>query len=1062
MQNLKVYKASAGSGKTFTLALEYIKLIVKNPKNYRSILAVTFTNKATAEMKQRILSQLYGIAFALPESESYFKKITEDLHLKEDFIRQNCKEALHDILHDFSFFHVETIDSFFQMVVKNLAHELQLANNLEIELDSKAAISDAVDHFLETLDAHTQVITWIMEYINECIADNKNWNITSKLKSFGNNIYNQDYQKYAEELRNDFATGVYKNYKETLQKNIVELETRLRTYGESFSDSLDENELSINDFSYGKSGGAYYFFKLKEGKYDEKVFTKRSEEFKNDANKWPSSKLPKDKKQLIISLAESTWIPMMISAEQERIKTGPIIRTCKCLRSHFNELQLLSSIHNQLNEDNKKNGRMLLAETPLLLNKLVKDSDAPFIFEKIGTQMKHIMIDEFQDTSRSQWNNFKPLLNECLAKGDMSMIVGDIKQSIYRWRNGDWGILDQIGNEFPHMDGVNIQTLGTNYRSYGNIINFNNTFFKGLVQDVKENEAIQELEPTIDRIYDDVEQLKNVTSDEGFVEVKLLGTNDYPERTLQETADRILMLLSQGAEMKDIAILVRENKYIPLIAEYFSMHHKDIPLVSTEAFVLDASKAVCTIIEALRYLNDEENKLAAIQLAHTYQNEVVRNFKNWDSICNAEDICQYLPSTFVEKKHELRLLPLFELIENIIQIFQIKALESQEAYIFYFLDQVMEFLKKEPGDILTFLKYWEETLCKKKIPAGKVSGIQILSIHKSKGLEFNHVIIPFCNWETNRKNDVILWTETGMEKPELPLAPVDFGSEMKHSAFKEQYKEELLQQWIDNINLLYVAFTRPVCNMFIIGRKPSDSKKESESDSLGSVSNLIYNRLSADGIEVDEDFIYTLGKAPAFPQKKEKKESQNPLTIKAEELSVKLESIEAKVEFKQSNKSKEFIESEDLPENNEFIQQGLTLHNIFSTIKSIDDVESVLKKYEFDGIFKNSLAAERVSKLVHNALKNPIAKDWFSGDWEVINECAILKKTPDGMKQLRPDRVMVKGNNAMVVDFKFGNQKPEHIQQVQGYMRTLKEMGYNTVEGCLWYVYKNQIKPVTL
>lgn len=1061
MQNLKVYKASAGSGKTFTLALEYIKLIVKNPKNYRSILAVTFTNKATAEMKQRILSQLYGVAFSLPESDSYFKRIAEDLQMDEENIRRNCREALHDILHDFSFFHVETIDSFFQMVVKNLAHELQLANNLEIELDSKTAISDAVDHFLEALDAHSQVIAWIMEYVNECIADNKNWNITGKLKSFGNNIYNQEYQKYAEQLRNDFADGVYKNYKATLEKTIKELESRLVPYGESFLDSLQENQLTIENFSYGKTGGASYFIKLKNGVYDDDLLTARAVTFMNDATAWPNSKLPKATKELIVNMAESSWIPMMKSAEDERERIKKIIYTCQCLKSHFNDLQLLSDIHAQLNEDNKKNGRLLLAETPLLLNRLVKDSDAPFIFEKIGTRVKHIMIDEFQDTSRPQWNNFKPLLNECLAKGNMNMIVGDIKQSIYRWRNGDWGILDQIEKEFPNLGSLDIQTLDTNYRSYGNIIRFNNTFFKALTDDVEAKEREQELQPTIKRIYNDVEQLAKNADNQGFVQVKLLGKEDYQENTLKEIADCITMLLSHGVEMQDIAILVRENKSIPLIAEYFSENHKDIPLVSTEAFVLNASEAVCTIIDALRFLNDGDNKLAAIQLAHTYQNEVLGNAKDWNEICTAKETGQYLPGAFVEKYHELRMLPLFELIENIIQLFQLKMMESQEAYVFFFLDQVMEFLKKEPGDLLTFLRYWEETLCRKKIPAGKISGIQILSIHKSKGLEFDHVIIPFCDWATNRNKDVIFWTETGMDKSEgLPLAPVDFNSTMKSSSFKEQYKEELLQQWIDNINLLYVAFTRPVCNMFIFGKNPKGNKKN-ESESLGLVSELIYNRLQSE-VSDEEEFIYTLGNMPAFPVKREKKASQNPLISTTEELPVKLESIEAKVEFKQSNKSKEFIESEDLTDNDEFIQQGLVMHSIFSTIKTADDVEPILRKYEFDGILGNNLTSKRISQLVNRAMTNPTAKNWFSGEWEVINECTILQQTPEGMKQLRPDRVMVKQNQVMVVDFKFGNQKQEHVQQVQGYMRLLQQMGYDHVEGCLWYVYKNEIKPVTL
>lgn len=1070
MQRLQIYNASAGSGKTFTLALEYIKLLVKSPQKYRSILAVTFTNKATAEMKERILSQLYGIAFSLSDSDSYFQCIKKDLNLEEKVIRERCKIALHNILHDFSFFHVETIDSFFQMIIRNLAHELQLSNNINLDLDQQSAIDEAVDNLIENLTLDSPIISWILEYIQERIDENSSWNITRKLKQFGKDVYNDTYQNYAGKLEENFNAGLYKNYKHNLQKAIDAEEDRLKSYASTFMDLVAENQLEMDDFKYKDKSGAIYFQKILNGQFGDDIVTSRTLQFMEDANAWPGS--DKAKKSLIIQLAETQWIPLMNETEKARSKANRLINTKRCLRRHFNDLQLLSSIHRQLREENSRNNRLLLAETPLLLNKLIDDSDAPFIFEKIGTRLEHIMIDEFQDTSRMQWNNFKSLLIECLSKGNSSLIVGDIKQSIYRWRNGDWSILGNIRAELPHLGEIESTPLYINRRSLGNIIGFNNDFFTDLLELMKKEEEKENLPALIGNVYKDVIQdIKPENQGQGYVHITLINENnpnrpeEYKTETIKEVANTIQMLRENGAELNDIAILVRAKSPIPEIASYFAKNLKDIPIVSAEAFLLNASEAVCTIIDALRYLNDQTDTLAVTQLARVYQNKILGNSFSLDQLCETADKAALLPEGFTANLKVLKLLPLYELIENIIQLFQIQKLEKQEAYVFYFLDQVMEFLSKEPGDILAFLSYWEETLKDKKIPAGKINGVQVHSIHASKGLEFQHVIIPYCDWDMVRYRNVTLWTETHSDDPqELPVAPVDFGKEMKESDFQEEYNKELQQQWIDNINLLYVAFTRPKANLFILGRRPKKNKNGTYPNS--SVSALLFNVLKEKGTEEekqqkeDEDFTRSFGEL-SF-NKEQKDTSENPLLAVPTETQVKLQSNITHVEFRQSNKSQQFIESEDIPENQEYIQQGLILHSLFSSIKTVDDVDAQLQKYEFDGVIGSNLTQKRIAQLVHNALENKTAKDWFSGSWTVINECDILQHTPQGMKAQRPDRVMIKDDKVMVVDFKFGKPKPEHQKQVRGYMELLLRMGYQNVEGCLWYVYKNKIEPVTL
>ena len=1064
MTELQVYKASAGSGKTFTLALEYIKLLIQSPDNYRSILAVTFTNKATSEMKERILSQLYGISVGLEDSQPYFDRVKGDLGLNDEIIIQNCKKALHNIIHDFSYFHVETIDSFFQMIVRNLAHELNLSNNINLDLDQQTAIDDAVDKLMESLSAESQVINWILDYIRERIEENSSWNVTRKLKAFGKNVFNKHYQKHAEILHTRFKNGLYKNYKRNLQITIDQEREKLKHFGDTFIDSLEENGIDMDDFKWKKKGtGANYFFKLKDGYFSDDIFKSRVKELMDNPNAWPGDT---PKKELITKLAETIWIPLLKEAEKTRVESNKTIKTCLCIRKNFNDLQLLSSIHAQLQEENKINNRLLLAQTPHLLNQLIDGSDAPFIFEKIGTHLKHIMIDEFQDTSRMQWDNFKSLLIECLSKGNSSLLVGDIKQSIYRWREGDWKILGNINEELPNIADIREITLDTNRRSCGNIIDFNNKFFVHLVDVMEELEKQNGINPQIRTLYHDVcQNTLEQNEKKGYVHVTLINEkneqrqNDYQEETLKEISEIVKNLLKNGAEMNDIAILVRKKKPIPDIAKYFAFNMENVPIVSNEAFLLNASVAVCAIIEALRYLNTKENTLSQIQLVTVYQNKILHNDIDLSQICQirAEDRLKLLPEEFIQQYGMLRLLPLYELIENIIRIFHIQEIEHQEAYIFFFLDQVMEFLRNESGDILSFLNYWEENLSSKQIPAGKINGIQIHSIHSSKGLEFKHVIIPFCDWELTRYGDPV-WTETySEEETELPIVPVSFGKDMKESKFNDKYNEELQQQWIDNINLLYVAFTRPQANLFIIGKCPT--KKNGSIDNVSALIHKILNN-QENKLDEKEDFIYSYG-APIFPPKKEK-HSKNPLLAIPEETPVKIENHITHIGFQQSNKSQQFIADDDSHKNQDYIQQGLILHSLFSNIHTIKDVEPMLKQYEFEGIIGSNLTQKRIVKLVHNALQNPIAKDWFSGRWEVINECSFLQKADDGFKALRPDRVMIKDDKVVVVDFKFGNTKPDYIRQVQGYMNLFLQMGYQKVEGYLWYVYKNHIEPVTL
>ena len=538
-QQLTVYKASAGSGKTFTLATEYIKLLIANPQSYRSILAVTFTNKATEEMKMRILSQLYGIWKQLPDSQSYMEKITNELKITDSIAAKRAGTALSYLIHNYSYFRVETIDTFFQSVLRNLARELDLTANLRLELNDDQVEQQAVDELIESLEPNSEILRWIMSYIRDNIEDDKSWNVIGKIKDFGRNIFKDVYKSNSKSLntalnRKDFFT----EYTAKLHKIKNQSMEHLQQYVASFFDVLDENGLSIDDFSYGTSGVCGYFQKLKDGILDDdKLLTKRVLDAMEGAETWVK-KQERRPDNPIFALVQSTLWPMLQDIERIRPQQVKLYKSAVLTLQHLNQLRLLSCIDTKVREINKDANRFLLNDTQSLLNALIVNNDSPFIFEKIGAQLEHIMIDEFQDTGTVQWCNFKVLLLECMSRqGTGNMLVGDVKQSIYRWRSGDWRLLNNIENEFgDRKNTVSIRHLDTNYRSNRHIIEFNNAFFKAAasIEYAQQNENYPTGAEELKRAYADIEQQIPINRPaEGLVHIELLPQEDYQSKMME-------------------------------------------------------------------------------------------------------------------------------------------------------------------------------------------------------------------------------------------------------------------------------------------------------------------------------------------------------------------------------------------------------------------------------------------------------------------------------------------------------------------------------------------------
>ena len=1039
------------------MSVEYIKHLIADPKAYRNILAVTFTNKATTEMKERILNQLYGIWIKDRGSDAYLKKIAADLQMEEDAVRTAAGKALHTIIHDYSRFRVETIDSFFQSVMRNLARELELGANMDIELSVGDVLNDAVDAMIEKLDRHSLVLYWLLEYIDERIANDKRWDVSKEIKRFGRNIFDEEYvakgEKLRAKLKDKQAVTAYSKELKAIRDEALE---QMKGFAEQFEGVLEVNGLAPTDLIRGANGISSYFRKLAGGKTGDDLRNKTVEDCLESPEKWTSKSSPS--RDVICALAASELMPLLQTSEEFRPKNNRIINSCELILNHINNLRLLTNIDEEVRIQNQEHNRFLLSDTNALLHSLIREGDPSFVFEKIGSSIRTVMIDEFQDTSRMQWENFRLLLLEGLSQGADSLIVGDVKQSIYRWRSGDWQILNGLKGRIEAFP-VNIQSLSTNYRSESNVIAFNNMFFTTackVLSDWHVEETgvpCQELEDA----YRDVCQESAKKTEKGFVQVNFVkeeAEETYTEATIRLLAGKVNELIASGVRMNDIAILVRKNKNIPPIADYFDKH-TPYTIVSDEAFQLSASLAVSVMIDGLRYLANPDDLIAQARLAVNFQQEVMQRPVDINTVL-LNNIDDYLPASFLLQQEALRMMPLYELLEKLFSIFELHRLEKQDAYLCAFFDAVTEYMQKHASELTSFLTYWDEKLALKTIPSGEIEGIRILSIHKSKGLEYHTVLLPFCDWtlETERGIPHLVWCSPEDEPfNELDILPVNYSKAMQASVFQKEFREEQLQLWVDNLNLLYVAFTR-ACKNLIIWSTPQASRTVAELllKSLGCISGLSEEELTETPYECGE---------LCLSEEKTAQAQGNRLNAAPQPIVLHMESLEPDIEFRQSNRSADFIQDDEEDKSAEYIRQGELLHRLFSSIRIASDLPGAIEELMWEGILESEEKAEQIGKLAEWALRNPQVKGWYEEGWELYNECSILYHENGVMQTRRPDRVMIKDGKVVVVDFKFGKKKDVYRKQVEEYMQLLGAMGYTDIKGYLWYVFANELDEVT-
>lgn len=1057
---LTIYSASAGSGKTFTLAVEYITLLIANgkPDYFTHILAVTFTNKATAEMKDRILGQLYGIAHQLPQSSDYMEKVKqkllEDHHLSlsDEEIRRRANEALLAMLHDFHHFRVETIDSFFQSILRNLAHELGLSATIEVDLRTDELIERAVERLIDSLcDEQGEIRKWIRDYIGDQLEEKSNWNFKQDLIGLAKCIFSEEYQRRTESDRQTLNdTQAVATFRNAMKKIRSSAKQEMHDMAQKVIDAVDKMSLNYNTI-YRGSSWRKFAENIRELN-DVNLLSTIQKGF-DDANTLikgaDKKKFSPDEAQVVADLHQNLY--------EEYLKGIEHYNTACLVLQHINALRLLGAIENLCTAIATENNQFTLSKTPALLSRMIQDDDTPFVYERAGINFNHIMIDEFQDTSRMQWENFHKLLRENESKGGTDLIVGDIKQSIYRWRGGDAGIL--MGLKGHHVP------LNTNFRSLRNVVQFNNDFFKFLAPYLDTLNTSPDSTIRIAELYEDVEQ-KVCKKDDGFVSIHLydksVNAEDYQQAEAADILQQIKVLRAQGLPYSKMAILVRKHDIGEALIRRFREMNSDVELVSDEAFLLSSSPAVQMIIAALRCLVDtNSSKLNLRYLALMYTTHVLGKTLSPDQVF-LDNYDQVLPEALLPQNSRALLSePLVLLCEHIYRILQLDKIEGQTAYMMTFMDEVQHFAQSAPPDVTSFLREWDEHLFKVAIPSNQIDGIRIVTIHKSKGLEYHTVFIPSINEsvESDAHSQQIWCKAAEDEFNALGELPIEVNKKMKLSAYKDHYEAEHLQRRIDAINMMYVAFTRAGSNLMMWC-------KYSDGDSIR-MSNLLHKFVEDKSFTQphEGEMLWTMGEAPTAAWKAESA-SDNRLMPDMDKVEQTFITGKPQMTFLSSNASRRFVQQLSHTGNNpqqEAWEVGIIVHRMLCMMRTDKDLNKAIEACQRDGLIADKKMEQRIIEQIGNGLQREEVKRWFRPGLELFNENAIAALSPESGRPIvrRPDRVVMSDDHIYVIDYKLGRPQAEHQCQVQEYMDLIRRMYPNKqVEGALWYILRNEIVKV--
>lgn len=1053
MGKVNIIKASAGSGKTYKLAYEYVRNVVSDPYSYRHILAVTFTNKATAEMKARILSELNKLAGN--SEEGYMSDLVKELKLPAQEIAVRAARAQKLILHDYSRFSVLTIDKFFVKILRAFEKELNIETDSSINLDQDYFINMAIDRLIMRIGDDSVLAGWLEEFLEEKISGGKSHDIRASIYDIARKVldeeYNSDNCLRERDRLIDFFAGLQDRYNE-ITGIMVSAAREFITVSEGAG-------YTVEAYKYGRSGFYGYVGKIAAGDIQEPG--KRVRDALAGDSSWGSKGSAVDG----IRGGLERFLRIIVELWDEY---SVFIRTFAVCRKSIHAFVLLSDINRNVRELCVENNTLLLSLTGEIIGGLVKDNDAPFIYEKTGSRYDRFMIDEFQDTSRGQWSNFVPLLSNAVSEvsgdGTAVSLVGDVKQSIYRWRGGDWRILENGVTPVFHDGYVDEEVLDTNWRSDRKIVEFNNavisaasSLLNGRMNAVLDEalnggavtkEFAGRYMDSLSRAYRDIVQKVPANRDDsGYVEVRECSFRE--EENLKIMVEAIEDLQRRGFRPRDIAVLVRKNKEAEMVTDYI-MRYKSggnakegvsYDIVSDKGLRLTASPVVRFVTAVFSLLMKHDVYRLAVH------NEYLGRPLSCDPKPEEKALWERISSR-----------PVTEIFENILEYYSLGEESENIAYLQALHDVIITFSGDNTPSLAGFTEWWEVNGDKQYVLLPEEQqAIKVETIHKSKGLQYGAVIMPFCNWELAPMPNSVFWgaAHEGSVFSVLKTILLKYSEGVMQTDYAESGMENAILEQVENFNSLYVAMTRPEKELYIALNRPErggDKRMSAllreavmQAANTGTLKNSFFS-CDDDLLSFrygDKSVIRNVGDGGEVPTYYGTADYHDRIKLR----------LSGDRYYEESGEETAFDPR----------GYGVLMHRIFEQLEAMDEIPHKLEKMLFDG----ELTVEEhavLTELVGKAAENRLIASWFDSRWEVRNENSILVPAEGAVKSFavfKPDRVIMDGDSAVVIDYKFGlSDSSKYAAQVRNYAGLLRRMGYTDVKGYLWYVMTGRVEQV--
>lgn len=1031
MRNFIVYKSGAGSGKTFTLVKEYLSLCLRDPEkihlNYRQVLAVTFTNKAAAEMKNRVIESLDNLSAGKPGHLGNL--LVRELGVSADELQSRAQILLSAILHHYSDFSIGTLDSFTHRLVKTFAFDLQLPMNFEIELDEEAFYTEVVQELISQTGEDAFIGKLLKDYVLQHSKENSAWDPESLILAFAKLLYKENTAPYVE-LLNSLTEQELQHIHAGIRETISRFYAHGRKLAGEALGLIEQQKLTWVDFHHGEKGPVNFFHKIHQGKL---------------------KGLDLNSKRLLEAIHDGKWLKTTAppSPETDRLKTelsriGKNILTffekdyrefalCKLLEKRIYPLLLLKKIEEISVQRKEESQVVFISEFNRKLYDLVQSEPAPFVYERLGERYRHYLVDEFQDTSTMQWQNLLPLIDNSLASGNINLLVGDGKQSVYRWRNADVKQFTRL----PKLQGSDQNVLlkeretvlqrnyeerllDTNYRSLEELVSFNNQLFQQL--------SAKLLQGDNQEIYRNCAQ-KSSAGPGGYVSISTFDkeNEEADEFNFRGIEQHLAQALEQGFRIRDICILCRSNYQAQKVTKH--LLSRNFPVISPDSLLLCHIPEVQALTAFLHYLLNPEDQIAsATVLSHFYGSAVISAEQYHQALASAGKNGKLIPILqsfgFDIQASGLELLNPFDLCLYLVKTLHLD--QRAALAIRYFLDEVHHFAQREQPGLPAFLEWWKRRKNKASVvTGGDAEALKVMTIHSSKGLEFPVVIVPYCDWKIEAGNE--RWMKLKEEKLRLPVATLVLSKELAELGYSEEYEEETQSILLDHLNVLYVAFTRAVERLHILC--------QNEKGTSGKVNNWLLQNLPPQMKSIGLNR-YECGSAgpPAH-----KSALKGPADLPLRRLGFSSEPFEFAI-----RKAARYNTTV-----NQAIDKGLLMHELLAQVKYRSDLPEVLERAQQKGLI-NENSAKELEMDLQFILDHEALRASYQPGVTLRNEAELV--TAQG-KILRPDRIVFGEKDTVLIDYKTGKtREKEHAQQLALYAAALREMGYPAVRKVLVYL----------